>query len=145
MEQLLKQFIESLEESFKLLEMASGGTEGLPNITISQINYITVIYQNPGSPISEIAAKLGYSRASVTIAIDKLVKAGLVTKTRSAKDRRVYHVYLTDTAQQLVDSKQHAIKKYSAHILNVLDPTETKLLSEILIKILAKKNKIDVT
>lgn len=144
MELLLRQFIESLEQSFKLLEMANGSTPGLPNITISQVNYITVIDQNPGRPISEIAAKLGYSRASATVAIEKLVKAGLVTKVSSANDRRVHHVYLTDIARQLLKAKQDAIKKYSAYILNILEPDEVSALSEILTKILANKARINL-
>lgn len=52
-------------------------------------------------PMNELAARLGCDNSNVTGLIDRLEARGLVSRRSSFHDRRVKHVVLTDSGQQL--------------------------------------------
>lgn len=54
-----------------------------------------------GIPISDIAADLDITTASVTIGVNKLVKKGLVEKVKSTEDGRVVLVKLTREGRRI--------------------------------------------
>jgi len=136
MEKLLMEFVASLEESFKSLQKASGNIQGIPRLTISQFQYIDVIFHNPGASISEIALQMDFSKASITTGINKLVKLGLVIKTPSTTDRRISNVSLSPVGERLIRTKYKAIQAYSERILSILNKEELKHFEDALTKIL---------
>ena len=143
MEELLMEFVASLEESFKSLQKDPGNIQGIPRLTISQFQYIDVIFHNPGASISEIALQMDYSKASITTGINKLVKLGLVIKTPSTTDRRISHVMLSPFGDRLVKTKYKAIQAYSERILSILDNEELKQFEDALQKILSAQEPIN--
>ena len=145
MEELLMEFVASLEESFKILQKESGNIEGIPRLTISQFQYIDAIFHNPGATISEIALQMDYSKASITTGIIKLVKFGLVIKTPSTTDRRISYVSLSPVGDRLVKTKYKAIQSYSERILSILDKEELKHFEDSLKKILLAQEPINIT
>lgn len=58
-----------------------------------------------GSPVnaSELAERSGMTRAAMTGVIDALEQEGLVTRTRSARDRRAWLVSITDKGRARLD------------------------------------------
>ncbi len=66
-------------------------------ITYNDMLYLNIIHAHPGKfSSSQIADMLFVSRPSVTQKINELEKKGYVTKVRDAKDKRIYHLYISE-------------------------------------------------
>ncbi len=72
-----------------------GSRSGFARLTIAQLQYIDAIHQLGEPTITEIAARLSITKASVTTGVNKLVSLGYVVKTPSSVDRRALQVSLT--------------------------------------------------
>ncbi len=66
----------------------------------------------------ELAKQADLSPASMTAMLDHLEEAGVVTRRRSAQDRRVVVVALTEHGQQLVAEKRAAWDAYMRKMLD---------------------------
>lgn len=53
------------------------------------------------TPVSELAAHMGVTVSTMSIAIDRLVRQGYVTRERAESDGRVRHVTLTAAGERL--------------------------------------------
>ncbi len=130
MEKILLEFIATLDHSLKKQQ-----SEGFSHLTVSQFQYIDTIAALNSPNVSEIAARLGFAKASATTAINKLAALGFVTKTQSETDKRVFHVALTGTGAALVAAKAQTLKEYSEFIRSALSSEEARQLEAILTKL----------
>ncbi|MCX7748031.1 MAG: MarR family transcriptional regulator [Clostridia bacterium] len=135
MEQLLTEFINTLDLSVKKSQEAMEDQFGITKLTFNQLQYVNAIYELMEPTITEIANKLNITKASVTAGINKLVNLGYVVKTQSGEDRRVFHVSLTEAGEQLIKAKFKVIKEYSEFILASLSEEETNQFKDILTKL----------
>ncbi|MCA9839912.1 MAG: MarR family transcriptional regulator [Trueperaceae bacterium] len=132
MEKVLEAFITTLDSSFKKLLEDVGNPL---NLTASQATYIETIYKLNQPTLSELADSLGLSRASVTTAINKLVKQGYITKTQSSEDKRVSHLGLTPSSEKLMQAKQKAVQNYTDFIRAALSQEEIRQFELIMSKL----------
>ena len=135
MEDLLIEFINSLDLSLKKIQAEVGDEMGISKLTIHQFQYIDAIHQLGEPAITEIADKLKITKASVTTGINKLVDLGYVIKTQSREDRRVFHVRLTKAGGQLIKAKYQALKEYGEFINASLSKAEARQLEKTLTKL----------
>jgi DNA-binding MarR family transcriptional regulator len=135
MEQLLIEFINTLDLSLKKLNREAGESSGFSRLTISQLQYIDAISALEAPTITEIAARLKISKASATTGVNKLIQLGYATKIRSSQDRRVYHVSLTTAGEQLIRAKHQAVKAYGDFILGALTEDEARQFEATLTKL----------
>ena len=135
MENLLIEFINSLDLSLKKIQAEVGDEAGISKLTIHQFQYIDAIHQLGEPTITEIADKLKITKASVTTGINKLVDLGYVIKTQSREDRRVFHVSLTKAGGQLIKAKYQALKEYGEFINASLSKAEARQLEKTLTKL----------
>ncbi len=133
LETTLLNFIESLDTSFRRI---LAETSGAAHVTASQVQYIDAV-QALGQPtMTEIAQELGISKASVTVAVNKLVVQGYLTKQQSEQDKRVYRISLTKSSQRLIQAKQQALHAYVAFIQQALEPTEVSAFERSMQKLI---------
>jgi MarR family 2-MHQ and catechol resistance regulon transcriptional repressor len=88
----------------------------------------------------EISAKLLTSGGNVTLVVDNLEKSGLVRRERSAEDRRVVMVSLTEAGRELIS---RVFPKHLADIveeMSILTPEEQEELGR-LCRILGKQER----
>lgn len=135
METILTEFINTLDSSHKKIQMSLGDNSGFSQLTISQLHYIEAIHSLEHPTISEIADFMKISRASATVGINRLVSMGFIRKIRSTEDKRVFHVQLTATGQQLINAKQKALKEYETFITEALSQEEANQFKHILEKL----------
>ncbi len=138
METILLEFVNTLETMLKQLEADAGKSSGSANLTISQYQYINTVHTLGQPSISEIAAYLGITKASVTAGINRLERLGYVVKTQSTVDRRVFHISLTEASQKLVKAKYQALKEYGAFIRGALCEEEAEQFEAILRKLVER-------
>jgi DNA-binding MarR family transcriptional regulator len=135
MENLLLEFINTLDLSLKKFQAEVGDSSGISKLTISQFQYINAIYELGEPAITEIAKRLNITKASVTTGIHKLINMGYVIKTQSNTDKRVFHVSLTEASEQLIKAKYRALKEYGEFISAALSEEETRQFEETLTKL----------
>lgn len=86
------------------------------------------------TPLSqtELAHQLNVEDPSVVSLIDRLVKAGFVTRVPSEADRRVKHVVLTDAGTQLYAKVKTAANAFRAELLGGVDKAVLRAATDLL-------------
>lgn len=135
MENLLIEFINTLDLSFKNILRDVGENAGFAKLTIHQLQYIDAIDRLGRPTITEIAEQLKITKASVTIGVNKLTHLGYTTKTRSNEDKRVFHVNLTEASQGLIQAKRQALSEYGNFIRAALSEQEARQFETTLAKL----------
>lgn len=135
MQNLLIRFIDTLDSSLKKFQVNYNDTAGFGSLTIHQLQYLETIHSLGVPTISEIAIALGFSKASVTAGVNKLVSLGYVIKKRSHEDRRVVHVHLTENALPLIAAKDETLRMYEGFIRSALSEQEFTQFAAILEKL----------
>jgi DNA-binding MarR family transcriptional regulator len=134
-QQLLIEFIDTLESTLKSLQGQVGSPSGFARLTIAQLQYIDAIHQLGEPTITEIAVRLNITKASVTAGVNKLVSLGYAVKTPSSMDRRALQVSLTAAGRQMVAARDQTLAEYGAFIDAALSEEEARQLEEILTKL----------
>jgi MarR family transcriptional regulator, 2-MHQ and catechol-resistance regulon repressor len=86
-------------------------------------------------PVNTIGPKVYLTPGSISVAIDRLLKRGLVSRVESTEDRRVRVVSLTPKGKELITP---VFRKHAAEIKKVFgdaSPKELRTLETILKKI----------
>lgn len=73
------------------------------SLSVGDLHLIAAVGETGGDGcrVSRLARALDIAPSSASIAVDKLVKRGFVTRVRSKMDVRVVYVHLTDAGQQV--------------------------------------------
>jgi DNA-binding MarR family transcriptional regulator len=130
MEKILLEFFATLDHLLKKQQ-----TEGFSQLTISQFQYIEAIAALGEPTVSEVAARLGFSKASATTALNKLAALGFVTKTQSEADKRVFYVRLTERGVALVEARARTVAAYVDFVTAALSEDEARQFETILTKL----------
>ncbi len=77
-------------------------------MSFGQMVLLRVLVQKGRATPKELAEALSVTTGNITGLVDKLEAAGLVTRARSAEDRRVVHIELTAKARQRFTKVQRA-------------------------------------
>ena len=70
--------------------------------------------------------------ADATRLLDRMEEAGLVTRERSTKDRRLVRTQITEKGRELVDSLDHKVEQQHASQLGHLSEKQLRSLIELL-------------
>ena len=74
---------------------------GFPQVTGTTCQVLWPLFEEDGLPISEIGARAGLAKSSMTTIVKGLVEDGLVRLDRDPSDHRVKRLYLTSRAREL--------------------------------------------
>lgn len=96
------------------------------NLTTEQFSVLVTIkyLREPARP-TDIAQWLARSPNSVSMLVDRMVKAGLVRRVRDRSDRRVVNVFITSKGKTALEPATQAVWKFIWELLSPL-PYESK-------------------
>jgi DNA-binding MarR family transcriptional regulator len=146
MHEKIIRFIGTLDEFFKQSQKSMGTAKGFEKLTVSQLRYLETIGVLKSATVSDLAHSMGLSKASVSVAIDKLVTTGFVIKQPSPNDARSVSVALTKIGNQLFLSKTRALQAYGDFVrvsLNKKEAIAFEITLDKLIKKFAAHNIVD--
>lgn len=106
--------------------------KGLGN---SDFRVLSVLLHQGAMPVNTIGPKVDLNPGSVSVAVDRLHKKGLVSRVESESDRRVRTVSLTPKGRAMFVP---LFRVHTAHLNRVFDelsPHEQKHLEELLKKV----------
>lgn len=101
------------------------------HLTLTQLYYIHAIASKPSITSSDLSKIFDVQRPTVTNIVSRLCKAGLVVREQSETDRRVFHLSLTDTGNQIMEAQAESCKKIAAVAENVFTPEELESYYEL--------------
>ena len=88
--------------------------------TILQYHVLSFLHEQPQAKLSAVAIYLHSSLSSTTQLIERMYKAGLVTRQQDKKDRRITHLSLTKNGvaklNQLQELRHKKMKNLLSHI-----------------------------
>jgi len=139
--QLLIQISEIFHTSITRYKREVIGQSKYSDITVNQLIYLEAIFHLGGPTMSQLADHLNLSRASASIAVQRLIKNGLAAKTQSSDDSRVYYVNLSKEGTKLIEAEVKAFAEFADRIKSALSDDEVKQLVEIFKKVVANAKK----
>ncbi len=64
-------------------------------------NFLAAIYRREGMSQDELSENLQMDKTTTARAVKRLLETGYITRKRDQKDRRSYHIYLTEKGKEL--------------------------------------------
>lgn len=105
------------------------------DLTPSQYNILRIL-RGEGKPLPslEIADRMIQVVPAITGLIDRLEKAGMVTRRRCQEDRRVIYIEITEKAVGVLEEMDEPVNELHTKLLGHLSPAELKELIRLLEK-----------
>ena len=104
-------------------------------LCISDFTVLEALLHKGPLPISEIQAKVLLASGSMTAAVDRLEKRGLVLRTASSEDRRVRRIELTAEGKHLIEQVYSEHARHLEEAMAVLAEQEQQQLYDGLKKL----------
>jgi DNA-binding MarR family transcriptional regulator len=136
--------MENMEELTGLLiefyERFSSWEQGVvreTGLTLPQMHTLEIIGASGELRMKELAGKMGVTTGSLTVLVDRLVRAGLVVRKPDEKDRRSIRVALTPEGRSHFEGHHMLHLQLSQDIAGALTPEEAERFPDMLKKIMA--------
>jgi DNA-binding MarR family transcriptional regulator len=109
------------------------------NINESQYQYLIFLY-NSDKPVcqEDLVNHFNIDKAAVARAIKHLIKEGYITKKRSIKDKRLYHLLLTSKANNIRQAFFEILENNNKELLKEFNQEELLVLDSLLIRLIKK-------
>ncbi|SET73937.1 DNA-binding transcriptional regulator, MarR family [Natronincola peptidivorans] len=104
------------------------------NIGRGQYAYLMVLFEQDGISQEDLSNQLMIDKGTTARAIDKLEKAGYVTRRINAEDRRAYNVFITDKAREIQPVLYRTLTSLTDNYVKDLNQDEKEVLYKILEK-----------
>jgi len=105
-------------------------------LTGPQLSVAKLLEQLGDLSLSELSERINAQNSTVTGIVDRMEREGLVDRKRSAEDRRVIHIRLTDKGQKLARSMSfEPFKIFREAFEEALTPAELRELVTLLDKL----------
>jgi MarR family 2-MHQ and catechol resistance regulon transcriptional repressor len=95
----------------------------------SEFRILEVLLHKGPMPVNTIGPKVFLTPGSISVAVDRLLKRGLVTRTNSSEDRRVRVVDLTPSGRRLIEQVFAAHARQIDRLAEVLSPKERRQIA----------------
>ncbi|MCU1476638.1 MAG: putative transcriptional regulatory protein for hcr operon [Subtercola sp.] len=103
----------------------------------NEAGVLRLLAREPGMSQRALSHRLGTQPSRMVALIDTLESAGLLTRARSAADRRNYELHLTDAGIATMNSLRQVSEANEAALLGGLEPAEREALAVLLTKLAA--------
>lgn len=111
----------SLQRMTELFALQLGETD----LTLRQFTLLLSAHQKPESTQTDLVASTGIDRSTVGDMLDRLVKRGLIQRTRSGKDQRANTVTVLPLGITAIEAAMPAARKAEAELLSAV-PSELR-------------------
>ncbi len=108
-----------------------------------QLGLLFKIGCESGYPVSYYSELMAIPKSNITVASNKLVKMGLVSRTFSESDRRLILLNITEKGEEAIKVYKRQIRESMMDQLKVYDESELERMSALIdeLKALMYKNK----
>ena len=114
----------------------TAGSGDLFNLTITQLHYLHAIANSEGPTFSDLVDKFAVKKSTVTVAVNRLIQQNLVYKQQSDKDLRVYHIFLTEKGEKLLEIERQGYFYFARRMTTNLAESDKVAFTNMLGKII---------
>lgn len=100
-----------------------------PRVGPGSIHLLFALRDNPGIIMTALSQQLNIPKPNLTVAVDKLVRDGLVERAFSEHDRRLVSLRLTDKGEEQVEIRKHCMFESTMRGLSRLSDEDAGELS----------------
>jgi DNA-binding MarR family transcriptional regulator len=133
----LAEIIERLSKSMQDHEALVTAKSEFANLSVTQIHYLDAIRHLDKPAISELAEHQQVTKPTATVTLEKLERAGYITKVPSLDDHRVSHVNLTEKGLRIADLHDEIHQGYADFFIEALDSDEIDTIVLLLNKVVS--------
>lgn len=108
-------------------------------ITKSFGPFLMVISKNEGSTQAEIAGRLNFAAATVSVTIQKLLDSGYIIRVPDDSDCRQLRIFLTDKGRTKSEEMHSIFRELEEELVSPLHEEERAELRRLLLKISEKR------
>lgn len=119
----------------RIHHMAFGSVLQRGNLPPAQMGALKVILRSPGMSQRELADVLHIQRATATVMLQKMEKAGYIDRRPDQEDQRVSRIYPTEFAVGYDAESKKAVDEYFEKCFQDFLPEEYETLERILTKL----------
>lgn len=119
----------------RLHHMAFRGAFPDQSLPPAQAGAMRSIIRNPGMSQRELADALHIQRATATVMLQKMEKAGFVLRKPDQEDQRISRIYPTEAAIEVDEETRKAVDTYFARCFQNFTPEEFELFNSLLLKL----------
>lgn len=130
--EVLNELLVKLFRNINSIEEKAIQTEEYRGVTTNDMHVIEAIGKGCVKNMTTVAKSLAVTTGTLTIAINSLVKKGLVARVRSEEDRRVVLVSLTESGKRAFDHHKRFHDGMITDILKNLSEEEKRVLTKAL-------------
>ena len=102
---------------------------------MSDFAVLELLLHKGAQPVNIIGEKILLTSGSITTAVQRLEKQGLVSRERSSVDARVVLVHLTDEGRALIEPSFEGHAKDLNELFDVLDESERTQFADLMRKV----------
>lgn len=95
----------------------------------SEFRILEALLHKGPMPVNTVGPRVFLTPGSISVAVDRLLKRGLVTRTGSSEDRRVRVVDLTASGRKLIEQVFAAHARQVDRLAEVLSPKERRQIA----------------
>lgn len=115
-----EQLLQALRQIMRGIDLYSRSLAQRFGLTGPQLVCLRAVAAREAMMPSELAKSISLSQATITGIVDRLSARGLVTRERTARDRRVVTVRITDAGRSLVEQAPSPLQERFAERLREL-------------------------
>jgi DNA-binding MarR family transcriptional regulator len=107
-----------------------GGTGGgrAEGLSVPQFRLLVFVRRHPGTSLSPVAEHLGTSLPAASQQVERLVRAGLLSRTPSPAERRRVELDLTETGRRILSDRDERTRAWLSERLAGLAPERLERL-----------------
>jgi DNA-binding MarR family transcriptional regulator len=135
----LREFAEYLQKTGNELFAVALKTEGLKDLSITQLRYLELIEGNPGMSPGTLARIFSVRKPTVANQLARLEELGLITRERAGSDKRVFRLIPTERTKGIFEKRREMYGKLAVHVAGRLDAAELAELSRLFGKVIGEK------
>ncbi len=121
-----------LMKAFHALSAFASETLRNSGLSDSEFRVLEALLHKGKLPVNEIGAKVFLAPGTVSVAVDKLLRLGFVTRVEDKDDRRIRRVDLTTKGRTLIEHIFAAHAARMNELIEVLSPKEARRLADAL-------------
>jgi MarR family transcriptional regulator, organic hydroperoxide resistance regulator len=113
---------------------------GFAEVSMGFVGVLMTLYEEDGRTISAVGEKVSLEKSTMTGLIDRMAKAGLITRETDQTDRRVLRVWLTARGREVQTGIARVLAASYKELTSGLSAREIEHVESALLRVIANAN-----
>lgn len=113
------------------------------DLTLNEVRVLLFLYENEKFDIaSDIVERLMISKAHVSVSVEKLLNKGYVEKIQDKKDKKKFHLKITNNSQKILNLLDVEIEKLKKELIKDISEQDIEIFKNTIKKIVQNTKEI---